>query len=317
VSSLGCLLRGPPTGAFVHRQSQQVGGLTPPPGGPLDLASQVQQHNYDEVHEDADTGPETGEASPPDEDSSRSRRNQSADDRDRTAEARDSVSESHDRASEARDEMSDERDRRAEVREQDAPAVDLGAVSDRYGAKRDRRGGAGDRVFAADDREAASKDRMLSAQERAASSIDELTGAHRRGPGLVELSRDITRARRMQTPFAIAFVDVDHLKETNDTLGHAAGDQLLRRVVDIMRAHLRDYDLIIRFGGDEFLCSQDVDADRATQRFSDIVAALAAANASVTVGIAALEAHDSPQTLIERADAALRAERKQRETMTE
>jgi diguanylate cyclase (GGDEF)-like protein len=265
----------------------------------------------------ADASQDDGDANPKDESLSRARRNQSADDRDRTAEARDAISESHDRAADDRDERSEERDRRAEIREQDAPRVDFGAMSDRYGAKRDRRGGAGDRVFAADDREAASNDRLLSAQERAASTIDELTGAHRRGPGLVELDRDMMRARRMQTPFAIAFVDVDHLKETNDSVGHAAGDQLLRRVVDTMRAHIRDFDLIVRLGGDEFLCSQELDADRASQRFAEIIADLAAANASVTVGIAALEPHDSLETLIERADAALRAERKQRAAITE
>jgi diguanylate cyclase (GGDEF)-like protein len=269
------------------------------------------------VGDDADSIQNPGDPEWADESLARARRNHSADDRDRTAEARDAISEVHDRASESRDQRSEERDRRAEIREQDDPAVDLGAISDRYGAKRDRRGGAGDRVSAADDREAASKDRLLSAQERSVSSLDELTGAHRRGPGLVELERDMTRAKRTQTPFVIAFVDVDHLKETNDSLGHAAGDQLLRRVVETMRAHLRDYDLIVRFGGDEFLCSQDLDVDRASERFTAINADLAAADASVTVGLAALEAHDSLADLIERADKALRAERKQRATMRE
>jgi diguanylate cyclase (GGDEF)-like protein len=268
------------------------------------------------VDDDARHSQANGDADQTDESLSRTRRNQGADDRDRTAEARDEISELHDRASERRDERSEERDRRAETREQEAPRIDLAAASDRHGARRDRRGGAGDREFAADDREAASNDRMLSARERSASSIDELTGAHRRGPGMVELGRDISRAKRTQKPFVIAFVDVDHLKATNDSLGHAAGDRLLRRVVDTMRAHLRDYDLIVRYGGDEFLCGQDLNVDEALRRFSDINADLAAANASVTVGIAALEAHDSLDNLISRADTALRVQRKQR-LMTE
>jgi len=83
-----------------------------------------------------------------------------------------------------------------------------------------------------------------------------------------------------------------------------------------MRAHFRDYDLIVRFGGDEFLCAQNLNADQAARRFFEINADLAAANASVTVGIAALEAHDSLENLIARADLALRIERKRRPTTT-
>ena len=65
----------------------------------------------------------------------------------------------------------------------------------------------------------------------------------------------MARAKRTQRSFVLAFIDVDGLKTTNDSLGHAAGDELLRRVVDTVRDHLRSYDLIVRFGGDEFLCA--------------------------------------------------------------
>ncbi len=215
-----------------------------------------------------------------------------ADDRDHTAEDRDEISELHDRASESRDKRSEARDRRAESREQEASTIDFEAASDRVGAGRDRRGGAADRVHAADDRDAASRDRLLSAHERSASSIDELTGAHRRGAGMVELARDLARAKRTHTPFVIGFVDVDNLKAVNDLLGHAAGDQLLRRVVVTIRAHIRDYDLIVRIGGDEFLCAQDLLLEQAARRVSEINADLEAANASVTVGLGELRAHD-------------------------
>jgi diguanylate cyclase (GGDEF)-like protein len=67
---------------------------------------------------------------------------------------------------------------------------------------------------------------VLSAQERAASSIGKLTRAYRRDAGLVELAREVDRARRAEQPFTLAFVDVDNLKATNDALGHGAGDQL-------------------------------------------------------------------------------------------
>ena len=174
-------------------------------------------------------------------------------DRDRTAEGRDQRAEAHDQESEVRDERSAARDERAETRERAAGGVEAGAVADRAGALRDRRGAASDRTQAADDRAAASADRALAAQDRAAASIDVLTGAHRRDAGMLELERELARAKREGESTALAFVDVDDLKRTNDSLGHAAGDQLIRETAYSIRAHLRSYDLIIRYGGDEFV----------------------------------------------------------------
>ncbi len=128
-------------------------------------------------------------------------------DRDRTAEDRDQRAVAHDKESDARDIRADARDSRAQAREQAADVVDAAAVADRAGALRDRRGGASDRSQAADDREAAAADRVLSAQERAAYCIDQLTGAHRRETGLMELEREIARAKRTNQPLTLAFVD--------------------------------------------------------------------------------------------------------------
>jgi diguanylate cyclase (GGDEF)-like protein len=236
---------------------------------------------------------------------------QAGDDRDQTAEDRDQVSEKYEQAAEARDELAEDRDQRAEAREDAAPIVDPGARADRSAAWRDRRGGSIDRSHAAHDRKAASADRAASADERRASSLDALTGAHRREAGMVELSREIARALRTQQTYLLAFIDVDRLKETNDSLGHAAGDQLLRRVVTTMRAHLRSYDLIIRYGGDEFLCAMgDLGMAAAAQRFELIKNDLAAAPyASITIGLTELRPEDSIDDLIGRADTALRSER--------
>lgn len=238
---------------------------------------------------------------------------QTGEDRDRTADDRDERARVHDEASEARDERAEARDDRAEAREQGADAADIGAAADRAGALRDRRGGASDRTQAADDREAAAADRVLSARERAVSSIDGLTGAHRREAGMVELEREVARAKRTKQPFTLAFVDVVGLKARNDSLGHAAGDTLLRATADSIRAHFRSYDLIIRFGGDEFVCALlDVTMAEAAKRFKLVNADLAAAHeASVTVGFTDLEADDAVVDLIARADEAMYRERQQ------
>jgi diguanylate cyclase (GGDEF)-like protein len=256
---------------------------------------------------------------PPTDDEPRHRsradaRNQTASDRDLTAEDRDQISAAYDRASETRDERADARDRRADARDEVAQSVDQGAVSDRAGAWRDRRGAAGDRRHAADDREAASTDRLLSARDRAASSIDDLTGAHRRDAGMLELAREVIRAKRTKEPLVLAFVDVDGLKAVNDTQGHAAGDHLLGRVVDTIRSHLRGYDLIVRYGGDEFVCVLvDARIEGAAERFLLVNEELGSSQrASISVGLAELSVRDSLDDLIARADAALRRDRQHR-----
>ncbi len=129
---------------------------------------------------------------------------------------------------------------------------------------------------------------------------------------MVELEREIARARRSEQPLVLAFLDVDGLKAINDTGGHAAGDRTLLDVADACRAKLRSHDLVIRYGGDEFVCVlSGLDLSAAAKRFALVNAALAQAPdpGSVTIGLAQLRPADSPRELLARADAALYAER--------
>jgi diguanylate cyclase len=131
---------------------------------------------------------------------------------------------------------------------------------------------------------------------------------------MLELEHEVTRARRTGDPFVLAFVDVNNLKARNDTLGHQAGDQLLRRVADTMRANVRSYDLVVRYGGDEFVCGfPTLDMDDAAERFARINRDLAAHDeASIAFGLAALEGDESLTELITRADDAMYATRYRR-----
>jgi diguanylate cyclase (GGDEF)-like protein/PAS domain S-box-containing protein len=82
---------------------------------------------------------------------------------------------------------------------------------------------------------------------------DALTGLPNRALLEDRLKLALAQAQRTGQPFAIVSMDVDRLKIINDTLGHAAGDQLLKAIADRLRANTRDTDTVARVGGDEFI----------------------------------------------------------------
>ncbi len=134
---------------------------------------------------------------------------------------------------------------------------------------------------------------------------DALTGARTRSAGLTDVDREIDRARRTTGRLTVAYVDVVGLKVTNDTRGHAAGDELLQRVVRALRGRLRSYDSIVRLGGDEFLCvMSDTTIEDARRRLGEVQAALAADEepAQIKVGFATLMPDEDAADLIARAD---------------
>ena len=90
--------------------------------------------------------------------------------------------------------------------------------------------------------------------------LDSLTGLPNRNMFLGELDRAIARARRMGSSFAVSFIDLDRFKVINDTLGHDAGDELLRIMAARLVATLRASDMVGRLGGDEFVVLLEGDA---------------------------------------------------------
>ena len=91
------------------------------------------------------------------------------------------------------------------------------------------------------------------AETHAAATTDKLTGVSNRQALLAELFSEVERATRYNRPFSVAFVDIDHFKQVNDTYGHHVGDVVLRGVAQTVRANLRATDVIGRYGGEEFL----------------------------------------------------------------
>jgi diguanylate cyclase (GGDEF)-like protein len=84
-------------------------------------------------------------------------------------------------------------------------------------------------------------------------ATDALTGLANRRGGERDISVEISRAQRHSTPLSCALLDLDHFKAVNDTFGHQAGDYALREIGALLRRMLRAYDIIVRWGGEEFL----------------------------------------------------------------
>jgi diguanylate cyclase (GGDEF)-like protein len=106
--------------------------------------------------------------------------------------------------------------------------------------------------------------RQLVDHERSLAATDFLTGAANTRSFRETLQMEIARSRRYGRPFALAYFDLDNFKTINDTLGHAAGDAVLKGVVSSLRAHVRHMDTVGRLGGDEFaLLLPETDHDQA------------------------------------------------------
>lgn len=145
---------------------------------------------------------------------------------------------------------------------------------------------------------------------------DSLTGLANRSLFMEFLSTSLARSARRDKITAVMFLDLDHFKEINDTLGHDAGDRLLNSVAQRLQACVRDGDLVARLGGDEFAIVLDdvVDAEDARIVAEKILESLkephdldsAEKVVGSSIGIAAFpEAGQEPDSLIKAADEAM------------
>lgn len=151
-------------------------------------------------------------------------------------------------------------------------------------------------------------------------STDPLTGISNRRHFFQIAVRELERIRRTQAGACFAMLDIDHFKNLNDTLGHSAGDKTLRRITKIITSIIRPYDLVGRYGGDEFIflfsgIFRD-DALVLLERIRDAVekaeisAGKGSPNITVSIGLAQLSAGEdlsraALDQAIQRADEAL------------
>lgn len=85
------------------------------------------------------------------------------------------------------------------------------------------------------------------------SKCDSLTGLYNRGYFEDSLNGEISRARRYQTEFSILFMDLDDFKSINDSMGHLAGDFVLKKVANLITHEKREEDVVARYGGEELV----------------------------------------------------------------
>ncbi|WP_241994556.1 PAS domain S-box protein [Cryobacterium sp. TMT2-10] len=144
---------------------------------------------------------------------------------------------------------------------------------------------------------------------------DSLTGLHNRAWILDILAVDLRAAKRLGHSVGALFIDLDHFKVVNDSLGHAAGDEVLATVANRIVAALRPGDRVGRFGGDEFvIVVQDVqdvlDAERCAERVSTSIAADLQVQGhrivpTTSIGIAISTPTSTSESLLRDADSAL------------
>jgi diguanylate cyclase (GGDEF)-like protein len=142
---------------------------------------------------------------------------------------------------------------------------------------------------------------LLHAQLQAAARTDPKTGLLNAAAWQREADTEIVRARRTGETLALLIVDIDHFKRVNDTYGHLVGDQVLAAIAAMLRGQVRDYDVVGRFGGEEFVVllprADMAEARRVAERLRTRVGRMAipvdenVIRVTISVGVAIMSIH--------------------------
>ena len=144
---------------------------------------------------------------------------------------------------------------------------------------------------------------------------DELTGLYNRRAMMAALQQAQRTADSSGEAFSLCLIDIDHFKRVNDTIGHLAGDELLRRFAHAMQDHARTTDILARYGGEEFvqilrltrLPGALADAERLRQRIAalDLTDCGHTEPVTISIGLAEYRPGEPVMQTLARADAAL------------
>jgi len=108
-------------------------------------------------------------------------------------------------------------------------------------------------IFSVQDISVEKENYRLLEQVQKLAIMDPLTDIYNRRIFFDVANREIVRSIRYHNPFSVVMIDLDHLKQVNDTYGHPAGDAVLKEAVKVIKANLREIDTFARYGGDEFI----------------------------------------------------------------
>lgn len=141
---------------------------------------------------------------------------------------------------------------------------------------------------------------------------DQLTGLYNRHYLLHTAQNKIARSLRHEMPLSLAIMDIDHFKNVNDLHGHPIGDLVLQTIANLLKEHCRQEDIVVRFGGEEFVIMFDHtdlhEADRKAEKLRYLIEQLRPAQLMVTMSIGVVELKpddDNIDDMIKRADVAL------------
>lgn len=165
--------------------------------------------------------------------------------------------------------------------------------------------------------------RILELQQslRFAATHDSLTNLLNRSEILAAIDQERSRSGREGKPTAIIMADIDHFKRINDSLGHAAGDEVLKEVGRRLKSDLRPYDVVGRYGGEEFLivlpgCNLMTGARRADELRNlvakdPIFTPFGTTTATISLGVTATSSRERPVSdLLHEADLCMYAAKK-------
>ena len=146
-------------------------------------------------------------------------------------------------------------------------------------------------------------------------SRDSLTGLLKHADIKEQVALEVERAQRSGKPTSVVMLDLDHFKQVNDQYGHAAGDNVIRSLANLMRQRLRRIDSIGRYGGEEFVAVlPDCPAEQAKRIFDEIRLRFAALSfhagartfsVSLSAGISETDGQTGAGAMLEQADQAL------------
>ncbi|MDX2479281.1 MAG: diguanylate cyclase [Desulfuromusa sp.] len=148
-------------------------------------------------------------------------------------------------------------------------------------------------------------------------TTDPLTELYNRKATYERLTEELSKNRRLKNPLACLMLDIDHFKRTNDRYGHLVGDKVLKHLADCLRQLSREYDILCRYGGEEFIIilpETDLPtalmvAERYREEISESVIRIGKQKLHITVSIGVTAAHsersETRDSLIGRADKAL------------